>query len=205
MASLKLVPAQKRSDRTDSESTPTPLEKSLHVPKFVETMQPILVEHAPEGTGWLHEIKYDGYRTQLALGDVGPRAYSRSGLDWTSKYGNLIEDAKAIRCRSALIDGEVCVQDDRGVTDFGLLPGAIRKSPGKLVFFAFDLLHLDGEDLRARPLEAGEIALVAAGRARADPVERRIRRRRRRVLRPRRPAGPRRYRQQAEGQSVLER
>jgi len=153
MASLKLVPAKKRSDRTDSESNPTNPGKSLHIPKFVEPMSPTLVDEPPAGTGWLHEIKYDGYRTEIAIGEGGLRAFSRNGHDWTSKYGPILDDARAVRCRSALIDGEVCVQDERGVTDFAQLPGAIRKNPARLIFFAFDLLHLDGEDLRAKPLE----------------------------------------------------
>lgn len=79
--------------------------------------------------------------------------YTRNGHDWTERYPLIIESAQRIDCRSALIDGEICVQNEHGVTDFAALPAAIRNDPGSLIFFAFDLLHLDGDDLRSQPLE----------------------------------------------------
>lgn len=137
---------QKRSPRRDSEST-------LILPKFIPTMQPTLVDAAPEGGDWLHEIKYDGYRTQIAIGGGEVRAYTRNGHDWTDKYPQLCEEAARLDCETALIDGEVVVQDARGVTDFPLLSKTITSAPWKLIFFAFDLLHLNGVDLRPAPLE----------------------------------------------------
>src|SRR6218665_811923 len=146
MAGVTPATRKKRSAAPDSEST-------LSIPAFVETMQPTLVDEPPAGSGWLHEIKYDGYRTQLAIAGGQVRAYTRNGHHWTAKYGPIVEDAARLECRSALIDGEVVVQDDAGVTDFGQLRRAMTAEPHRLAFFAFDLLHLDGEDLRQQPLE----------------------------------------------------
>jgi ATP-dependent DNA ligase len=116
-------------------------------------MQPTLVDDSPAGGDWLHEIKYDGYRTQLSIFSGEVRAYTRNGHDWTAKYPSIVQAAAVMDCQSALIDGEVCAQNELGVTDFSVLRSALTSDPGRLVFFAFDLLHLNGVDLRKRPLE----------------------------------------------------
>jgi len=146
MAALTPPPSTKRKSRKDSEST-------LIIPKFIPTMQPTLVDEPPAGGQWLHEIKYDGYRTQLAIGGGEVKAFTRNGHDWTAKYPDIVQAGGGIDCMSALIDGEVCVQDEHGVTDFGAVRSAITSEPWRLVFFAFDLLHLNGVDLRREPLE----------------------------------------------------
>ena len=115
-------------------------------------MSPTLADAAPEGAAWVHEIKYDGYRTQLAIAGKESRAYTRNGFDWTEKYIAVVTSARALRCRSAVIDGEMCVQDEAGLTSFSGLRRAIKGAPGRLVLFAFDLLALDGRDLRGDPL-----------------------------------------------------
>ena len=115
-------------------------------------MLPTLVDEAPDGDAWVHEIKYDGYRTQLVLAGQDSRAYTRNGYDWTDKYGIVVAAAKALKCRSAVIDGEMCVQSKAGVTDFKALRSAIGRSPEHLMLFAFDILSLDGQDLRGEPL-----------------------------------------------------
>lgn len=143
MAGLRPATSQKRPRRTDSESTLT----------FIPTMQPTLVDEPPGGGQWLHEIKYDGYRTQLVIQKGKVQAFTRNGHDWTAKYGPVVAAASALPCRSAIIDGEICVQNAAGVTDFSALRGAIGSEPHRLIFFAFDLLHLDGDDLRSRPIE----------------------------------------------------
>ena len=119
---------------------------------FIPPMLPSLVEQPPEGDGWVHEIKYDGYRTQVVIEAKSARAFTRNGFDWTAKYGPIIEAAGALKCRSAIIDGEVAVQAPGGVTDFRALRRSIGSSPRQLILFAFDLLHLDGKDLRLEPL-----------------------------------------------------
>jgi ATP-dependent DNA ligase len=99
----------------------------------------------PPRKSWIHEVKHDGYRTLLIIERHKARAYTRNGFDWTERY-------PALDCRSAIIDGEVIVQDERGVSDFEGLKSAIRWGPQSLVFCAFDLLHLNGKDFRERPL-----------------------------------------------------
>jgi ATP-dependent DNA ligase len=116
-------------------------------------MQPKLVENPPVGNGWLHEIKCDGYRIQLHIEGSRITTYTRNGHDWTVKFQPIAKAARGIPAKQAIIDGEICVQDDKGVTDFSALPAAIKSRPQDLVFFAFDLLHLDGVDLRPAPLE----------------------------------------------------
>ena len=107
---------------------------------FVEPMLPTLVDEAPDGEAWVHEIKYDGYRTQIVTAGKNSRAYTRNGYDWTDKYGIVVAAAKALKCRSAVIDGEMCVQNAAGVTDFKALRSAIKRSPERLMLFAFDIL-----------------------------------------------------------------
>src|SRR5260370_32017257 len=116
---------------------------------FINSMLPVLVERPPDGGNWIHEVKYDGYRTELVISAGVVRAYTRGGYDWTDRYGPIVEAARALECRSAIIDGEMCVQRPNGVTDFGDLRRAIRLEPERLGLFAFELLRLKGNDLRA--------------------------------------------------------
>ncbi|BCH22385.1 DNA ligase D [Mesorhizobium sp. L-8-3] len=105
------------------------------------------------GKTWLHEIKFDGYRTMVRLSEGEARLITRSGLDWTRRYGDLGRAFSVLRCREALIDGEVVALDEQGVSRFAALQDALSQgSAGKLLFYAFDLLYLDGWDLRAVPL-----------------------------------------------------
>ena len=118
---------------------------------FLPFCFPNEVDKPPEGDQWTHEIKYDGYRTQLHLG-AAPRAFSRNGHDWSAKYQLVLAAANELAGgRDAVIDGEIVVLDDAGRPDFHALPAAIRWKGVDLVFFAFDLLRLDGADLRKLP------------------------------------------------------
>ena len=119
---------------------------------FIEPQLLTSVDQPPQGDEWLHEIKHDGYRTLLVVERGQVRAFTRTGLDWTNRYPGIVGTTAKLRCRSAILDGEVIVQDERGASDFDALMSAIRWHPHKLIFYAFDLLHLDGEDLRDRPL-----------------------------------------------------
>lgn len=121
-------------------------------PSFMGFMQPVACDSPPTGGGWIHEIKHDGYRTQICAGGGDARAYSKSGLDWTAKYRPLAEAAARLPCRSAVLDGEAVALDADGISDFAALPGAIRRRSSRLTFVAFDLLALDGRDLRRLPL-----------------------------------------------------
>jgi ATP-dependent DNA ligase len=112
-------------------------------------MLPTLVSEAPEGDDWLHEIKYDGFRTQLVLCGREGRAFTRRGFDWSERYTPVLNAALDLGPDSAIIDGEMIVQDEQGRSDFHAFEHAMRHEPHRLVFMAFDLLHLNGEDLRS--------------------------------------------------------
>src|ERR1700730_2901616 len=121
------------------------------MPRFVEPQLAKLVEQPPAGSGWAHEVKFDGYRLQLRVENGKAALRTRKGLDWTTKFAAIAEQAKGLR--DCMIDGEAVALDRRGVPDFGALQDAL--SEGKsdaLVFFVFDLLFTKGEDLRGLPL-----------------------------------------------------
>jgi bifunctional non-homologous end joining protein LigD len=118
-----------------------------------------LVEAPPTGE-WLHEIKYDGYRMQLVKDAGRVRAYSKTGRDWTVELKPLVHAAAALPFSSLILDGEVIVQDEKGLPRFDLLRSAMRRQPERLVYYAFDLLHLNGKDLRQEPVEERRAALA---------------------------------------------
>lgn len=102
---------------------------------------------------WLHEIKFDGYRTMAHLADGVVRLITRGGIDWTTRYGDLPQAFAKLPCRDAIIDGEIVVLDAKGISRFALLQEALAGGAGsRLHFYAFDLLHLDGWDLTKAPL-----------------------------------------------------
>jgi DNA ligase D len=117
---------------------------------------------APGGEGWLHEIKHDGYRTLVFFEHGQARLVTRNGLDWTRRYGDLAKAFEALPCKSALLDGEVVVQDARGISSLNLLEAALDEGDGSVfTFFAFDLPYLDGFDLSAAKLTDRKAALAA--------------------------------------------
>ncbi|MBA4761107.1 DNA ligase D [Sphingomonas sp.] len=137
------------SDRAKP-SAPRPRRGDAKRPAFRPPQLATLVDTVPAGNGWLHEMKYDGYRALVAIGKGGPRVYTRSGLDWTDKFTGIAEAAATLPAASALIDGEV-VAFKQGKPDFSTLQDALSNGSGDLAFFAFDLLEHDGEDLADLP------------------------------------------------------
>ena len=121
-------------------------------PPFQPVQLATLVDHVPAGDRWLHELKYDGYRTLLAISGDNGRAYTRSGLDWSDRFAGLIADATKLGAANALIDGEAVVILPDGRTSFQGLQAALKDDPGQIDYMAFDLLALNGEDLTGRPL-----------------------------------------------------
>jgi DNA ligase D-like protein (predicted ligase) len=115
-------------------------------------MSPTLAHDVPEGGEWIHEIKHDGYRTQIIIDGVEVRAFTRNGHDWSHRYPHLLAAARELRCQSAIIDGEAIVQDEQGRSDYHAFAAAMHARPEDIVLMGFDLLHLDGEDLRKQPL-----------------------------------------------------
>ena len=123
---------------------------------------------------------------------------TRSGLDWAKRYGDLPDAFRLLPCNDAVIDGEIVVLDDKGISRFAALQDALSQGAGnKLVFYAFDLLHLDGWDLSRAPLVKRKAAAAAAAgrrrRALGDPAQRPCARRRPRALRPGDRDGARRH------------
>jgi bifunctional non-homologous end joining protein LigD len=121
--------------------------KSLKVPAFREPQKATLVDSVPAGSGWLHEMKYDGYRCLLGIGGGKAKVYTRSGLDWSDKFPEIAEAAAQLEVGSALLDGEIVKLDEAGGTGFSALQQAISEGGRGLTLFLFDLLELDGEDL----------------------------------------------------------
>ncbi|TPJ83827.1 ATP-dependent DNA ligase [Mesorhizobium sp. B2-6-3] len=136
--------------------------------KFIPPMEPELVDTPPEGDDWLHEVKFDGYRTQVIKDADGIRLLTRRGHDWTARYQALAEEAAAIEAETFILEGETIMINEAGLSDFHALQAAVSKrTPSRdLYLVAFDLLHLNGHDLRDTPVEdRREIlhALIPAG------------------------------------------
>jgi len=114
----------------------------------------------PVGDHWIHEIKHDGYRTLAFIESGRVRLITRGGHDWTHRYGTLDQTLAKLPCGAAILDGEVAVPDARGVTTLSSLQRALVEGrTGDLVFYAFDLCHLDGHDLSAARLIDRKAAL----------------------------------------------
>jgi bifunctional non-homologous end joining protein LigD len=114
-------------------------------PPFQDLQLCTLVDAVPTGSAWLHEVKYDGYRTLVSVAKGKAKVFTRSGLDWTDKFPGIAEAAAKLPVKTALIDGEIVAFKD-GRPDFSTLKNAISAN-GDMTMFAFDLLALDGEDL----------------------------------------------------------
>ena len=120
-------------------------------PSWIEPQLCRLVTVVPAGEGWAHEIKFDGYRMHARIASKQAALLTRSGLDWTEKYPTIANALAAFKCRQAYLDGELCAVRPDGTTSFANLQGH-GQTPAALIYFAFDLLHLDGEDLTGLPL-----------------------------------------------------
>ncbi|MFA7587230.1 MAG: DNA ligase D [Novosphingobium sp.] len=134
-----------------------PRRKPVSPPAFRPPQLATLVDRVPEGNGWMHEIKFDGYRAQIALGSSELRVWTRSGKDWTDKFGPLVGAIEALGLPPCLIDGEIVADDVAGNPDFSALQAVLKRghrsqqSDEALSYHAFDLLELEGDDLRGLP------------------------------------------------------
>ncbi len=123
------------------------------LPVFIEPALPTLHEEAPAGEGWLHEIKYDGYRIEARIDGGTVQLLTRKGLDWTKRFPAIARALKELKLASALIDGEIIVEDDSGLSSFNGLQGDLKAGrQERLVFVAFDLLYHDGRSFIEAPL-----------------------------------------------------
>jgi bifunctional non-homologous end joining protein LigD len=121
-------------------------------PGFIEPALATSIDKVPSGERWLHEIKFDGYRVQVHLRDAAVKVFTRRGNDWTNRFRKIAADARHINAGSAIIDGEVVVPAGDGTTDFSVLQKDLKGRSKKIVMVAFDLLYLNGYDLRKLPL-----------------------------------------------------
>ncbi|UFX42038.1 DNA ligase [Bradyrhizobium sp. 41S5] len=120
--------------------------------KQFEFCRPVPKEVVPSGPDWIHEVKYDGYRGRVIRdGDV-VKVLSKGGLDWTWRFPMIAEAARRMKERQFVIDGEICVLDVRGISQFDWLHSGKYNDDAQL--YAFDIIALDGDDLR--PLELDE-------------------------------------------------
>jgi bifunctional non-homologous end joining protein LigD len=121
-------------------------------PGFIEPALATSIDRVPSGARWVHEIKFDGYRVQVHLLDAAAKVFTRRGNDWTNRFRKIAGDAWHISAGSAIIDGEVVAPAADGTTDFSVLQNELKGRSKKIVMVAFDLLYLNGSDLRALPL-----------------------------------------------------
>jgi bifunctional non-homologous end joining protein LigD len=123
---------------------------------FIHPCQPIVAKQPPSGPGWAHELKHDGYRLQIHVRDGRVRLYTINGANWSKRYSLIVRDAGRIE-GSAIIDAEVVWLDSEGIAVFDALHS--RVNDAKASACAFDLLMLNGEDIRRRPYVERKAAL----------------------------------------------
>src|SRR6266436_1226947 len=143
---------------------PRPLARRAHagLPEWIRPQLTQLVDAAPEGDQWLHEIKFDGYRMHARLDSGAVRLLTRTGLDLTHNDPAIAAAVPSIGARQAYLDGELCGVRPDGITSFSMIQAASDSgNAAALMFFLFDLLYLDGEDLCARPLQERKARLAA--------------------------------------------
>jgi len=123
---------------------------TLPAPGFIEPCQPTIGKRAPVGPDWVYELKHDGYRLMVRKAGVDVRIYSRNGADFTARFPRLVAAARKLRATSALLDGEGIVYDQHGMPSFALVHS--KEYDREVSLIAFDLLELNGEDVRPQPL-----------------------------------------------------
>ena len=121
-------------------------------PGFIEPALATSIGKPPKGARWIHEIKFDGYRVQVHIANGNVKVFTRRGNDWTKRFRKVASDAWHVAAGSAIIDGEIVAPADDGTTDFSVLQNELKGRSTKIVLVAFDLLYLNGRDLRQLPL-----------------------------------------------------
>lgn len=134
--------------------------RAAALPRFVAPCLATLVEKAPDAKRWVHEIKFDGYRIQARLDHGRVKLMTRKGLDWTKKFPGVAKALGKLHAKTALIDGELVVENSKGISSFSLLQEDLKAGRGgRMVLYAFDLMHLNGADLKPLPLIVRKAAL----------------------------------------------
>ncbi len=133
----------------------------MPLPRWIEPQLSRLAAQAPTGPQWVHEIKFDGYRMAARIEKGHVNLLTRSGLDWTAKYPAMAAAFARLKVKTAYIDGELCGVRPDGVTSFEIMQQVSDSGGGHLTYFAFDLLHLDGENVARLPLVERKARLAA--------------------------------------------
>ena len=117
-------------------------------PGFVEPALATSIDKVPSGDRWIHEIKFDGYRVQVHLVNEAVKVFTRRGNDWTKRFRKVADDTWHISAGSTIVDGEIVGPAADGTTDFSVLQNELKGKSTKIVLVAFDLLYLNGYDLK---------------------------------------------------------
>ncbi len=152
-------PKKKREGRR-SKPARTAKAKSSQ-PKFTSPQLATLADAPPEGDGWLHEVKFDGYRIIAVIRNGKARLYTRNRKDWSHKYPGVVETLETLGIENAVLDGELVALDDDGRTDFSLMSAAPDDPSIPLNYYVFDLINLDGADMTGLPLIERKSSLQA--------------------------------------------
>ena len=147
------VQMAKAAERNKAVAKPARKGRAKASPQFREPQLATLVDDVPAGNGWMHEIKFDGYRALIACAGDKVKVYTRKGLDWSDKFAPLVAEFQALDLPSCLIDGEIVAYDKQGNPDFSSLQQVLKRGHGaqkagdRMAYHAFDLLEVNGEDL----------------------------------------------------------
>jgi len=142
-------------------------------PDFVPPSLATLHSIPPDGAEWIHEIKFDGYRIEARLDHGAVRLLTRKQLDWTHRFARIAKAVATLPAETALLDGELIVEDENGISSFSLLQTDLKNGrDDRFVYWAFDLLHVDGRDFTAEPLTTRKAALrqLLSGQPRNGPI-----------------------------------
>ena len=143
------------------------------LPDFVPPSLATLHSIPPDGAEWIHEIKFDGYRIEARLDHGAVRLLTRKQQDWTHRFARIAKAVATLPAETALLDGELIVEDENGISSFSLLQTDLKNGrDDRFVYWAFDLLHVDGRDFTAEPLTTRKAALrqLLSGQPRNGPI-----------------------------------
>jgi bifunctional non-homologous end joining protein LigD len=148
-------------------------ERRARLPDFVPPSLAMLHSVPPDGPDWIHEIKFDGYRIEARLDHGAVRLLTRKQLDWTHRFERIAKAVAALPVETALLDGELVVEDEKGVSSFSSLQTDLKEGrEDRFIYWIFDLLYLDGRDFTKEPLAARKAALqqLLKGRSRTSAI-----------------------------------
>ena len=156
-AAVRPIRRSTKGNNIDLQSAP-----KAALPAFVAPCLATLADKAPDNNNWVHEIKFDGYRIQARLDRGKVKLFTRKGLDWTKHFATIAAAIAKLPASTALIDGELVAEGPDGLSSFSLLQQDLKAGRhDRMAFYAFDLLHLDGADLKPLPLVTRKEALAA--------------------------------------------